>query len=94
MCFDSVETARLMDDCICRGGFDAVVVFAGFNFCWIQFLLDSIFAGFKFCWIQLAGFKFCCVHHCTDVKARGLFRNRMSSQRSFGYICVDELESQ
>ena len=58
--------------------------FAGFNFCWIQVLLDSTFAGFKFC----------CVHHCTDVKARGLFQNMMSSQRSFGYICVDELESQ
>ena len=84
MCFDSVETARLMDDCICRGGFDAVVVFAGFNFCWIQVLLDSCFAGFNFC----------CVHYCTDMEARGLFRNRMSSQRSFGYICVDELESQ
>ena len=69
-----------MDDCICRGGFD-VVVFAGFNFCWIQ---DSSFAGFKFC----------CVHYRTDMKARGLFRSRMSSQRSFGYICVDELESQ
>ena len=63
--------------------------FAGFNFCWIQFLLDSSFAGFMFCWIQV-----CCVHHCTDMKARGLFRNMMSSQRSFGYICVEELESQ
>ena len=41
------ETARLMDACICPGGFDAVVVFAGFNFCWIQFLLDSSFAGFN-----------------------------------------------
>ena len=41
-------TARLMDDCICPGGFDVVVVF-----CWIQFLLDSIFAGFKFCWIHV-----------------------------------------
>ena len=47
MCFDSVETARLMDDCICRGGFDAVVIFAGFKFCWIQVLLDST------CWIQV-----------------------------------------
>ena len=51
MCFVTVETARLMDDCICRGGF-AVVIFAGFNFCWIQLLLDSNFAGFMFCWIQ------------------------------------------
>ena len=74
---------RLMDDCICRGGF-AVVIFAGFNFCWIQILLDLSFAGFKFC----------CVLYCTDMKARGLFRNMLSSQRSFGYICVDELESQ
>ena len=79
MCFVTVETARLVDDCICPGGFDAV----GF-FCWIQILLDSSFAGFKFC----------CVPYCTDMKARGLFRNMLSSQRSFGYICVDELESQ
>ena len=57
---------------------------AGFNFCWIQILLNSSFAGFKFC----------CVPYCTDMKARGLFRNMLSSQRSFGYICVDELESQ
>ena len=84
MCFVTVETTRLMDDCICRGGF-AVVIFAGFNFCWIKILLDSSFAGFKFC----------CVPYCTDMKARGgLFRNMLSSQRSFGYICVDELESQ
>ena len=41
MCFDSVETARLMDDCICRGGF-AVVIFAGFKFCWIQVLLCAL----------------------------------------------------
>ena len=65
MRFDAVETARLMDDCICPGGFDAVVVFAGFKFCWIQVLLDSTFAVFQFCWIQVllcfsfAGFKFC-----------------------------------
>ena len=45
-------TARLMDDCICPGGF-VVVVLAGFKFCWIQFLLDSGFAGFNFCWIQV-----------------------------------------
>ena len=31
-----------------------IQLFAGFNICWIQVLLDSTFGGFKF-----AGFKFC-----------------------------------